>query len=208
MIRWIIVVGILARFIGAVGLVGAETAGDSVPAGRHRAGDYTAGDSLEVCVEIESNGALMALGYRVVLPDRWSFLAVSGSRAPSVTPSTGETGTINFAWITPPGGVVDFSFTVEVPGDCDGIRSLEGVVLFRIGSGEEEQAAAQPDPLVVYRKASCDLDGDGDTDLADAILGLGVLCGLPLSVPSNGGCLSMGLGDVSYVLQRLSASGT
>ena len=186
--RWII--GVWGIFLVAVAFTsaGAGTLQDSDPVNaRHSSHDYVAGGFLEISVEIDSGVPLTALGYRVILPEQWSFAGVSGSGAPSLVPSSGKTGTVNLAWITPPEGLVAFSFTLAVPDDCRKIVSINGLVLYRIDTGGEEQLAAQPDPLVVYPAGECDLDGNGDTNLADIIGGLQILCGRTVSI-SDAGC--------------------
>lgn len=68
-----------------------------------------------VSVTIEYTGTLSALGYQATLPEGMSVVAVDPANAPSI--QAGDSGEIDFAWITPPASPVTFSYTVSGKGD-------------------------------------------------------------------------------------------
>jgi hypothetical protein len=80
-------------------------------------------------VTITYSGDVTALGYQAFLPDGVSLVSVDAANAPDV--KKGTTGTVDFAWLTPPPSPVTFSYTVAGEGE------VGGQVLYRVGGGDE-----------------------------------------------------------------------
>jgi hypothetical protein len=131
----------------------------------HRAWDYQPGSDLTVSVQIMYEGALKALGLEVDLPPGWTFVSADGTDAPPVVPLGGESGTIAFAWLTPPASPVEFTYTVHVPAGATEIEQIASRVRYRRLQGEIIEPVL-PNPLIA---GGClgDFDKDGDVDGLD-----------------------------------------
>ena len=97
-------------------------------------------------------------------------MSVSGPDAPAIFPSDGETGTLEFGWITVPESPSELSYTVSVPADTVGIQYINSEVKYRRSGGEIIEPV-QPDPLV-FKVCECDLNDDGDVDGSDLALSI------------------------------------
>ncbi len=80
-------------------------------------------------VTITYSGDLGALGYQAFLPEGVTLASVDAANAPDI--KKGKTGTVDFAWLTPPPSPLTFSFTVAGEGE------VGGQVLYRVGGGDE-----------------------------------------------------------------------
>ncbi len=112
---------------------------------------------FNISIEIEYLDSLSALGVQETIPVGWSFVSVNGNDAPTIIPASGATGTLDFAWNTPPTSPASFTYTVQIPIDDSGDKALSGQVLYRRVGGE--LIAAIPDTVL-----SGDTDGDGMND--------------------------------------------
>lgn len=146
--------------------------------------EYTPGSSMEIqlTVAVTTTGEIRAMGLLEAVPEGWTFVsarAITGA-LPSITPSAGDTGTLAFAWIIPPALPCSFAYTVNIPADSHGQKSLSGHVDYRLegpelstdeavteiqeaGAEGEGEGEGEPD---VHEIAGQLLDGfaDGDTD--------------------------------------------
>jgi hypothetical protein len=86
---------------------------------------------------------------------------------PDILPPFGRSGTLNFAWITPPASPIIFSYTVSVPTNPAGIQQLNAKIRYRRLAGEVP-TPVQPNPLV-FESCEADFDKDGDIDGYDLL---------------------------------------
>jgi hypothetical protein len=61
------------------------------------------------------DGTPGALGWSIALPGDWQMVAVAGTHVPEVTPATNATGTLEFAYTTPPASSASFIVSVRYP---------------------------------------------------------------------------------------------
>ncbi|MEY2881945.1 MAG: hypothetical protein RLZZ15_4325, partial [Verrucomicrobiota bacterium] len=109
---------------------------------------YIAGATATITNTITYVGAATSLGWQVTLPAGWSFAADAGSPG-DVKPTLGATGTLEWAWTTPPASPVTFSYTVNVPATETGPRHLAATAIMRIGTAAAATTAAVPGLLAV-----------------------------------------------------------
>lgn len=110
---------------------------------------YVPGEPFDVCLTSEYTGTLTALGIEETIPNGWTFDSVGRDNPPPVYPSSGATGTLSLAWVTPPPSPVDFCYTLLVPPYSGGDESISGEVFYRIGSGSEERTPVLPSPAFI-----------------------------------------------------------
>ncbi len=123
---------------------------------------YRPGTTVTISNSLTYAGNATSLGWSVVLPTGWSFVSDAGS-AGDVKPAAGSTGTLGWAWQTPPPSPVVFSYTVNIPSDQAGAKSLTASAIVRNGTSVTTITAA-PNPLLVtpmpgYHSADTNLDG-------------------------------------------------
>ena len=97
--------------------------------------NYT-GSPVQILLSVEHDNTLNALGIQETIPTGWSFASVSGDDPPSIKPSAGATGTLEFGWISPPTSPISFTYTLQMPGNETGDKSITGQVLYRYMGGE------------------------------------------------------------------------
>lgn len=96
-------------------------------------GAYHAGASLDLTITFEKNGPdpLTQLGLTETLPPGWTFVSVTTPNGPEITPSSGSSGDINFAWIMPPSAFpYSFTYRVIVPTGTTGIQVISGTAIY------------------------------------------------------------------------------
>lgn len=100
--------------------------------------EYTPGTLLEVVVNIycnapDPNYPVTAIGLYEMLPADWTFVSMRGitTEPPPIAPAQGATGTLQFAWITPPAFPCTFAYTVQVPEEAVGVKTISGQVEYR-----------------------------------------------------------------------------
>ena len=113
---------------------------------------YLAGEPVQLCITIEYEGDMTALGVEETVPDDWTYVSTAGDDAPDVEPAggVGATGTLGFGWVTPPDSPVDFCYSLDVPGDQQGEKTIAGIVRYRIGAGSEHVVSI-PDTTLIDR---------------------------------------------------------
>ena len=114
----------------------------------HEVQDYVTGSQVTITNTIEYTGTLTALGFRLTLPDGWSFITTSSVYEPDIKPGAGSSGILEFAWVTPPESPFTFTYTVSVPSDENGGKQISSVVLYRRLGGELGETV-NPSPLVL-----------------------------------------------------------
>lgn len=73
------------------------------------------GGIITLTASASYDGAPGALGWSITLPSDWQLVAVAGTHVPEVTPSTNATGTLEFAYTSPPEGGASFIVSVRYP---------------------------------------------------------------------------------------------
>jgi hypothetical protein len=63
-----------------------------------------------------------ALGWSIVLPADWSLVAVAGTHVPDIAPARDATGTLEFAYTSPPASGASFMVTARYPGGAVAAR--------------------------------------------------------------------------------------
>lgn len=102
-------------------------------------GSFTPGGTLEVTVTVHADepGAISALGLNETVPEGWRYQSRAGEsgQAPAVGPAAGDTGTLEFLWITVPVFPCTFTYTLSVPENATAPASIEGVVNYYEDAG-------------------------------------------------------------------------
>lgn len=136
---------------------------------------YRPGGTITVNNTITYTGNLGSFGWSVVPPDpvdgqKWSF-ASSGGTAGEVAPKANDTDLFEWAWTSTPSSPIEFSYTLNVPANAAGIKSLSAMLLAR-SAGTELMALAAPDPLSLPEAPathSADTNQDNRIDLAELL---------------------------------------
>ena len=106
-----------------------------------------AGGTITITVALSYTGAPSALGFSVVAPSNWTFGAAGGTNLPDVKPGAGDTGELDFAWVSIPASPASFTFTVNYPAGLAGNQDFKAPTgIFRI-SGVATRAIL-PDVLL------------------------------------------------------------
>jgi hypothetical protein len=110
---------------------------------------YAAGSNLTVTMQINYSvtGALSALGVDVTLPSGWTYVENGGTNAPQVAAQDGTI--LSLGWFSFPASPVNFTYTVNVPAGTTGTKSIAANIIYRIGSGSQQQVSATPNPLQI-----------------------------------------------------------
>jgi uncharacterized delta-60 repeat protein len=136
---------------------------------------YVAGGSVTVTTTLTYTGSADSFGWNVSLPAGWSYQAIAMPPVPQVTPTSGNTGVIGFAFTSPPASPVTFTYVLNVPAEQTGVVNLTAEVLFRDGQAEtpdEQVFVVTPDPLVIGPVPpfhSADTNGDSAIDLSELL---------------------------------------
>jgi hypothetical protein len=118
-----------------------------------------AGGTVTLTQTLTYAGPAASLGWTLVLPTGWSF-AAQGGDAGDVKPAVGATGTLGWAWTTPPPSPVTFTCTLNVPaGEIDAV-TLTASAVVRDGIGSPVTLMTSPAPLVVSPAATHSADTD------------------------------------------------
>ena len=85
---------------------------------------YTPGGSVDVALRMErvGNDAVTALGVEETLPEGFAFDGIVGDVKPDIAPKQGQTGKIEFAWITVPQFPATVSYRVKAADGTTVIR--------------------------------------------------------------------------------------
>lgn len=100
--------------------------------------EYNPGNPLEIVINIycdapDPNYPVTAIGLYEMLPADWTFINMRGitTEPPPIAPAQGAAGTLQFAWITPPPFPCSFAYTVQVPDNAVGVKTISGQVEYR-----------------------------------------------------------------------------
>jgi hypothetical protein len=73
---------------------------------------YGVDGTIEVLNTIEYTGTISAMAIKVDLPNNVEFVSVAGDYPPAIQPAKGDTGLLEFLWITTPPSPFVFTYTV------------------------------------------------------------------------------------------------
>jgi hypothetical protein len=113
--------------------------------------------------------SLSALGYSLQLPAGWSY--VSDTSTAGVKPVAGETGTIEWAWLSVPANSTSFPVTVLAPPSASGNQLFSAVATLANAQGIQTQVPAAPNPLSVPQLSfhTVDLNSNSRYELTELL---------------------------------------
>lgn len=141
------------RFRNAAGIIPAVLAALLLAASAHAqvnsanvnlsrtvSGTVAAGETLSVTVKMTSSPAeILGLGLRETLPENATFQGVTASTGsnPSVKPSIGTEGVLEFAWIDVPTFPYEMTYSVLLGAEFTPPQNITGQVEYRTTGGAE-----------------------------------------------------------------------
>jgi hypothetical protein len=87
------------------------------------------GGSVVLTATTTYDGAPGALGWSIELPANWTLESVSGTNVPQVSPETGATGTLEFAYTAVPAARAEFTLIVRYPAGAASIDATSTVLV-------------------------------------------------------------------------------
>lgn len=102
------------------------------------------GGSIDITVTWRSSGTgmLLALSLAETIPSGWTFSdVVSGAEPDFVVPSSGSSGTLDFAWNNsiPTSFPASFTYRLSVPSGDSGSKCISGVTSYNGGQPDDQQ---------------------------------------------------------------------
>ena len=94
------------------------------------------GGEMTITTKFEDTDGITAMGYRLELPEGWSFQYVAGGHDPDIYPRENKTGIVEFAWINAPRSSASFSYVVKINSDADPDLPIFPQVLYRTDGPE------------------------------------------------------------------------
>ena len=91
------------------------------------------GGQIVLTATVSYEGEPGALGWAIELPANWSLVSVVGPDAPSVAPSAGTTGTLEFAYTSVPANRAAFSVVVSYPAGAAAANATPTVLVRSAG---------------------------------------------------------------------------
>lgn len=140
---------LLFRILFSLGVIGSlafatSTAAQTVTITPSTNSCSATGGAVTFTVTLSYAGSPSALGFSVFAPSNWTFGAVGGASPPDVKPGAGDTGELDFAWVSIPASPARFTFTANYPAGLAGNQYFKTPTgIFRI-NGVATQAI-QPD---------------------------------------------------------------
>ena len=86
-----------------------------------------------VIYNIEYSGTINAIGLTINLPENVEFVSANCDYPPAIAPSKGDTGALEFAWVTTPPSPFTFSYTVLAYDKVEG--NIDSTVNYRRAGG-------------------------------------------------------------------------
>ncbi|NLV42279.1 MAG: DUF5011 domain-containing protein [Candidatus Hydrogenedentes bacterium] len=100
---------------------------------------YAPGALFQVAVTVNAagEGTVNAMGLRETVPPGWTLAAVEAAIGdpPDISSPVGASGTLEFAWITPPALPHTFAYTLAVPEGESGPKRIHGALEYRTTGG-------------------------------------------------------------------------
>lgn len=133
---------------------------------------FRPGETVTISTTLNYEGSASSFGWQVHLPAGWSYAGTGGQNVPQVKPSSGQTGLIEWAFLSVEASPVTFNYTLNVPGDAMDPVQISANVLFRDGVNPEQSIAITPSPLVIAPAPphhSADFNRDFQLDLSELL---------------------------------------
>lgn len=128
-------------------------------------GSYTAGATLDVTVTFTTNGpdAVTQLGLQETLPSGWTYVSLAGGDTPQIPPAAGASGTIAFAYVTPPAAYpASFTYRIRVPFTSTGDQIIGGHAVYAAGGPLTQSEVVQTTiPFGGVSEGEGALEGEG-----------------------------------------------
>lgn len=131
-------------------------------------GGYSSGNTLTLSATITYSGQLGAVAWQVLLPANW-VLVNESSTGTTTKPASSAAGLLEWRWATLPASPVTFTYSVLVPPEELGSKSITSRMQVTAG-GVTGAILAKPDPLIVTAMArphTADKNGDYRIDLLE-----------------------------------------
>jgi len=103
------------------------------------------GSVITLAASVSYPGTPNAVGWSITLPEGWSFVGSNGANLPQISPESGATGTLEWAYANVPEATARFTVTVKTGGK-PGVTKLQAKVYLRVGGKQQTVDVA---PLVV-----------------------------------------------------------
>lgn len=116
-------------------------------------GGYSAGGTITVTNTLVYTGSPTGLTWELLLPDGWSFVSSTAGVYATTVPAGGTTGTLEWAWGTPPPSPVTFSYVLSVPSTSVGAQEIAAIAGLQ-AAGTTVQILVKSDPLVIGERQS------------------------------------------------------
>jgi hypothetical protein len=130
---------------------------------------YIAGGTVTISNTFTYSGELSSLNWNVLLPTGFKFVSSVDVGGPT-PPQVNDIGTISWVWSSIPPSGSTFTYTLSVPADATGDKSLAAYAEFTIAAnGQVVQMLAKPDPLVVSQMLyhTADTNSNWKIDVAE-----------------------------------------
>ncbi|MBI2433109.1 MAG: DUF5011 domain-containing protein [Candidatus Hydrogenedentes bacterium] len=102
---------------------------------RETPSEYVPGEPItfHILMTREGESELTAMGLYETVPEGWTFAGAEGITGPppAVLPPLGQSGVLEFVWISPPQLPYQFAYTLQVPETDRGPRMISGQVEYR-----------------------------------------------------------------------------
>ncbi len=128
---------------------------------------YIPGKSVNITISFTNTSSenVLALGLQSYLPLGWQFQGIStGTNTLAVFPSAGKIsdGTVpfEFAWIQIPAFPFEFTFSVNIPSDFQGVTEIHSQSLYRYTGGQLTSNIAQTS----FEGGAIPQEGEGQTE--------------------------------------------
>ena len=174
----------------------AQTATLSVPSGTTLG---TAAGVVSITATISFSGSPSALGWTVNLPSGWTY--AGGTGEPGVTPRTGQTGSLDWAYTSMPASPAQFTFRANYPGGLSGAQSIGGSAVYREG-GQLRTLSVAALNLTVSGGSGGGDSGGSSTSLRLANISTRVQVGTGANILITGAVL-VGQGTKRYLVRAV-----
>lgn len=104
-------------------------------------GTYLAGSTLDITVTFTKSGSddITQLGLAETLPAGWTHNSAVSGQIPDILPTSGDSGTISFGYLTIPAFPASFTYRLNVPSGATGTVTLSGYGIYAVGGGGSTQ---------------------------------------------------------------------
>nr|HPO16331.1 PKD domain-containing protein [Candidatus Hydrogenedentota bacterium] len=104
-------------------------------------GAYLAGSTLDITVTFTKSGSdeITQLGLAETLPAGWTYHSTVSGQIPDIQPTAGDSGTIDFGYLTIPSFPASFTYRLHVPSSATGTVTLSGYGIYAVGGGSSTQ---------------------------------------------------------------------